>query len=290
MPDKPTVDDPADPYPTATPSPAPPARYWPSTDKLKPGDQVAGYVIRDELGEGGMGVVYRAHDPTLKRDVALKMILDHGSLSAQEQSRFLQEAQVIAQLQHPHIVQIFASGSADGRPYFVMEFIAGGSLTRRLERKPQPPLPAARLVMLLARTVQASHEKNILHRDLKPSNILLAPVHAEMPGLNTVWGCPKIADFGLAKRLDQGPALTASGAALGTPVYMAPEQVRGRHADIGFPTDVYGLGGILYELLVGRPAFFGETAFEVMDRVVNQPPDAPGRRGPRSPRSWSRSA
>jgi HSP90 family molecular chaperone len=248
---------------------------WPETDKLQPGQEVGGYQIVNQVGEGGMGVVYRAHDSTLKRDVALKVILDRGSLTAQEQSRFLQEAEIIARVQHQHIVQIYAYGNVNGRPYYAMEYVAGGSLAKRLARKPQSPTAAARLVMLLARAVQASHDQNILHRDLKPSNVLLAPAQPKMPGLNTKWGCPKLADFGLAKRLDQEGRLTISGAAVGTPVYMAPEQARGRHTDIGFATDVYGLGAILYEMLAGRPPFAGATPFEVMERVVNEAPAAP---------------
>jgi serine/threonine protein kinase len=225
-----------------------------------------------------MGVVYKARDQDLKRVVALKMIRAEG-LSANGLLRFRAEAESIARLRHPHIVQVFTTGSQAGRPFFVMEYLDGGSLAGQVHGRPQPPRDAARLVLLLARAVHAVHQQGILHRDLKPANVLLA-APADEPALNTAWGYPKVADFGLARQVDQVNPLTATGQAVGTPAHMAPEQVRGEPGALGPTTDVYSLGTILYELLAGRRPFHAESHFQLTEQIVHQPATPPSRGQP----------
>ncbi len=233
--------------------------------------EVPGFEILGVLGRGGMGVVYKARDQTLKRVVALKMILVGSHASAEQIARFRAEAEAVARLQHPHIVQIYSSGAHAGQPYFALEFVSEGSLSKQLHGQPQPPREAARLVLLLARAVHAAHQQGIVHRDLKPSNVLLAPP-ADEPALYTAYGCPKIADFGLAKLQQTGDGLTGSHCILGTPSYMAPEQATGKTREVGPPADIYALGAILYELLTGRPPFQGDSMLDTLEQVRSRPP------------------
>jgi WD40 repeat protein/tRNA A-37 threonylcarbamoyl transferase component Bud32 len=214
-----------------------------------------------ELGRGGMGVVYKARQTRLNRLVALKMILAGGHAGEAELARFRTEAEAVASLQHPNVVQIHEVGESDGTPYFSLEFCEGGSLADKLDGTPWPPQPAALLVETLARAVQAAHGRGIVHRDLKPANVLL-----------TADGQPKITDFGLAKRLDQGSGQTRTGAVLGTPSYMAPEQAGGRGKEVGPPADIYALGAILYELLSGRPPFKAATPLDTILEVISEEP------------------
>ncbi len=179
--------------------------------------RIPGYEVEAVLGRGGMGIVYKAQHLRLHRPVALKMLLAGGYAGPEEQERFMREAEAVAGLRHPNIVQVHDVGDHDGRPYFTMEFVEGGSLARRTAGKPQPARLATDLVATLAKAVQVAHQGGIVHRDLKPANILL-----------TADGTPKIADFGLARRFENGPALTLSGARVGTPSYMAPEQALGK--------------------------------------------------------------
>src|SRR5262249_13848210 len=202
-------------------------------DRAKGGESlmVAGYEVLDELGRGGMGVVYKARHLGLNRTVALKMVLSAAHASAQELARFRLEAEAVARLQHTNIVQVFEVGEEDGRPFLSLEFVEGGSLDRRLRRHPQPPQAAARLVGQIARAVRSDHERGRVHRDPKPVNILLATPGADPAVISTaarvaddLYGVPKVSDFGLAKKLDGDSGQTQSGEVLGTPSYMAPEQ------------------------------------------------------------------
>jgi serine/threonine protein kinase len=226
---------------------------------------VPGYELLHELGRGGMGVVYLARQVSLKRLVALKMVLSGAWPKSAERARFHLEAEALAHLQHPNIVQIYEIGECQGIPYFSLEFVDGGTLKQKLASRPQPAREAAALVEILARATHAAHQRGIVHRDLKPTNILLNRD-----------GTPKIADFGLAKRLNK-EGHTRTGAILGTPCYMAPEQAAGRRKEIGPATDVYALGVTLYEMLTGQPPFSAATALDTMQQVRFQEPVPPSR-------------
>jgi serine/threonine-protein kinase len=227
-----------------------------------------GYELLEELGRGAIGVVYKAWEPSLKRYVALKMLLRGESASADEVTRFRTEAQAAAGLSHPGIVPVYQVGERDGRVYFSMEYVAGTTLAARAAAGPLPPAEAARLVAAIARAVHHAHEAGILHRDLKPSNVLL-----------DADGRPLVTDFGLAKQVAGGASLTGTGAIVGTPSYMAPEQAEG-HA-VGRAADVYSLGAILFELLTGRPPFQAASVVEVLLRVRTEEPVSPRQLNPR---------
>lgn len=237
-----------------------------------PTPSVPGYVITAVLGRGGMGVVYKANHLALNRIVALKMVLTGGHAGPAERARFRTEAEAVARLQHPNIVQIHEVGEADGHPYCALEFVKGGTLAGKLNGKPLPPREAAHLVEVLSRAMQAAHDRYVVHRDLKPANILL-----------TSDGTPKITDFGLARHTDSDHGHTQAGAVMGTPAYMAPEQASGRTREAGPTVDVYALGAILYECLAGRPPFQGATAIEILDRVRTEEPVPPSRIGAKAP-------
>ena len=261
-----------------------------------------GYVLLGELGRGGMGVVYQARQVGLNRLVAIKMILAAHHAGAHEVARFRKEAEAAARLQHPHIVQIYAIGEHAGLPYFSLEYVNGGSLAQRLNGAPQPPGEAAALVETLARAVHYAHTCGIIHRDLKPANILLqkseirnpkSEKHSEVSDfgfrisdleLRISNSTPKVTDFGLAKQLDTAGSQTQSGAVMGTPSYMAPEQAAGEPRAIGPAADVYALGAVLYEMLTGRPPFRGTSAFDTLDQLRLQEPVPPRRLQPRLPR------
>jgi serine/threonine-protein kinase len=234
---------------------------------------VAGYEIVGTLGKGGMGIVYKARQTKLGRLVALKMVLSEGAASPVERSRFRREAEATARLQHPNIVQIYQLGEHDGCPYFVLELVEGGSLAERLRGTPLMVRSAAELVLLLARAVQHAHERGVLHRDLKPANVLLGAD-----------GAPKIADFGVARRLDLDQGQTRTGAIVGTPSYMAPEQAEGQVHDLGPATDVYALGAILYECVTGRPPFKAPSVLETLEQVRTHDPARPTALQPGLPR------
>jgi serine/threonine protein kinase len=225
---------------------------------------IEGYTIHETVGRGGMGVVYRATQQALQRTVALKMILSGANASPDERTRFRTEAEAVARLQHPNIVQIYEVGERGGCPYVALEYVAGGSLAQLTAGKPLPPRRAAQLVLDLARAVEHAHSQGVIHRDLKPANVLLTPD-----------GTPKIADFGLAKRLDAEISHTQTGAVFGSPSYMAPEQAEGKPRLIGTATDVYALGAILYELLTGRPPFLGASFLETLEQVRHHDPAPP---------------
>ena len=235
--------------------------------------RIPGYELQEVLGRGGVGVVYKARHLRLNRPVALKMLLVGPYARPEELERFLREAEAVAGLHHANIVQVHDVGDLDDQPYFTMEFVEGGSLAQKLTGAPQPARQAAALVVTVAQAIHAAHQRGIVHRDLKPGNILV-----------TADGTPKITDFGLARRLDDGSGLTVSGTPVGTPSFMAPEQARGQKKATGPGTDVYALGAILYELLTGRPPFRGETATETMLQVISRDPVPPSLLNPKVPR------
>jgi formylglycine-generating enzyme required for sulfatase activity len=267
----PTKPDPSRPHATGDPD-ATVTYLRPSFGSTASGDPrgtgsilpaIPGYVMEGELGRGGMGVVYRARQAQLNRPVAIKMILGGKYTDAMAQARFVVEAEVIAAIQHPHVVQVFEFGRHDDEPYFVLEYVGGGSLADRLKAAgPFAPRDAATMVAKLADGIAAAHQKGVVHRDLKPANVLL-----------TEAGEPKITDFGLAKvgRSDR----TVTGMVIGTANYMSPEQAAGKTHEVGTPADVYALGAILYELTTGRRPFRGDAAMETIQQVLTQEPKRP---------------
>src|SRR5262245_4431739 len=259
---------------------------------------VPGHEILGVLGEGGMGVVYKAVQTAVGRVVALKMIRG-GSGSANQRARFRAEAEAAAKLTHPGIARVYEFGECAGALYFTLEFCDGGSLANKLDGTPWHPAAAARLAEMLADAVAAAHKLGIVHRDLKPGNILLASPHGSDGGtvtdpsartfryaaLRAPHGAvPKVADFGISKRLDSPDGPTATGAVVGTPSYMSPEQASGESKRVGPPADVYALGAVLYELLTGRPPFKAQGVLETLDLVRHQEPVAVRDLNPACPR------
>jgi tetratricopeptide (TPR) repeat protein len=234
---------------------------------------VSGYEILGELGRGGMGVVYQARQVQLNRLVALKMVLAGKHAGPEEVARFRTEAEAIARLPHPNIVQIYEVGEHGGLPFFSMEYCGGGSLERKPGTAPLPSTEAAGLVQTLARAIHAAHGKGVVHRDLKPANVL-----------RTEDGALKISDFGLAKQVEVQQGQTHSGATVGTPSYMAPEQAQGHSKQVGAAADVYALGAILYDLLTGRPPFLGATPVDTVLQVIAADPVPVRRLQPKVPR------
>jgi serine/threonine-protein kinase len=222
-----------------------------------------GYELVERLGSGGMGSVYLARDQATERLVAMKFLHHPGDPDAVD--RFLLELRVLAQLDHGNIVRVLASDFLRASPFFTMEYLPGGSLSRALDlAAPLPVDRAVRLIRAVAGAVAAAHAKGVIHRDLKPSNVLLAAD-----------GTPKVADFGLAKRLGHDDQLTQASGALGTARYMPPEQVSRKNGEVGPWSDVYGLGATLYHLLTGRPPFSGDTSEETIVRVLSESPPRP---------------
>jgi serine/threonine-protein kinase len=235
------------------------------TEKVAPpqvieaGQEFGNYELLKEIARGGMGVVYKARQKSLDRIVAVKMILPGPKAKAEDLERFRLEAEATARLQHSNIVTVYEVGEINGQPFYSMDFIDGLSLSQKLAQGPVPGRQAARWAMTVARALQHAHSHGILHRDIKPSNILLDSMEE-----------PHVTDFGLAKRLGAASDYTRSGAIMGTPSYMAPEQAAGRTKELGPAVDVYGLGAVLYELLTGRPPFRSETPLDTVRYVLEQ--------------------
>ena len=237
----------------------------------------ASYEILEEIGRGGMGVVYKARQVALNRFVALKMVRAVDASNQELLARFRSEARAVASLHHPHIVQVYDFGEHDGLPFLAMELIEGGTLAARLHGYPWPARAAAELMIKLAEAVQFAHDHHVIHRDLKPANVLIA---SDKEGLDV-----KITDFGLGKFFhDEMSPHTKTGAFLGTPSYMAPEQASGRTQDVGPATDVYSLGAMLYELLTGRPPFCGSSPMEILQQLTTSEPISVHRLAPHTPR------
>jgi WD40 repeat protein len=230
------------------------------------------YELLEELGRGGMGVVYRARQVSLDRPVAVKMILAGPYASEEFLLRFRSEAETIAQLRHAGIVGIYEVGEHEGQPYYAMEYVPGPTLAEQVRSGPLPPREAAWMLAAVARAIQHAHDLGVLHRDLKPSNILLDE-----------HGQPHVTDFGVAKRLGDDPGFTLTGQTLGTPAYIPPEQISARRGAVTVRSDVYALGAILYHLLTGRAPFRGETPADALRAVVEQEPPAPRSRNPAIP-------
>jgi WD40 repeat protein len=266
--------------PTGPPDPGAPAAGLPS--------ELGRFQIRRELGRGGFGIVLLAYDPQLRRDVALKVPKADALLEPESRQRFLREARAAAALDHPHLVPVYEAGEAGSLCYLASAYCPGPTLAQWLRGRsePVPTREAAALVATLAEAVEHAHARGVVHRDLKPGNVLLQTDGLQPGGLGT----PKITDFGLAKQLAVGPdssgaaSMTQSGAIVGTPCYMAPEQAAGQSARVGQAADVYALGVILYELLTGRPPFVAETPLETLLQVQIDEPVPPGRLRGKLPR------
>ncbi len=226
--------------------------------------QFGEYELLEEIGRGGMGIVYRAVQKSLQRVVAVKMLLRRDLASQADLTRFRSEAEAAAQLDHPGIVSIFEVGEYKGHPFYSMRYIEGTTLAKRLEAGPIPPREGAQILLRVAEAVQAAHVRGVLHRDLKPSNILI-----------DLAGKPHVSDFGLAKRLEGNQTMTHTGAILGTPCYMSPEQAAGSRGDVGPVSDVWSLGAILYQVLVDRPPFQASSPMDTLLAVLEVDPPLP---------------
>lgn len=231
------------------------------------------YELLEEIGRGGMGIVYRARQQSLNRVVAIKRLLAGGFSTSQNEARFRAEAEAAAKLAHPHIVSVYEVGSLDGQPYFSMQLVQGTTLSERLAAGPMPPREAAAMLAKVCRAIHYAHQQGVLHRDLKPSNILIDQV-----------GEPHVSDFGLAKQIEGPESLTRSGAVLGTPSYMPPEQAAGNRGELGPASDVYSLGAILYQMLTGRPPFQAASPVDTVLLVLEQDPLPPRLVNPKADR------
>lgn len=245
---------------------------WPEAVVTLP-CRFAGYELLEEIGRGGMGIVYRARQVNLDREVAVKMILRGPLASGEDRRRFRVEAEATARLEHPNIVSVYEVGESRAGPYFSMKYIRGRTLSSLVASQPLPPRKAARILRAVARGIDYAHQHGILHRDLKPSNILVDQ-----------HGQPLVTDFGLAKRTGQVAVITQTGDILGTPAYMAPEQAAGDRGQVGPASDVYSLGAILYHMLTGRPPFQAASTVDTLLMVLEQDPVPPRMLNPHADR------
>lgn len=245
---------------------------WPEAVVTLP-CRFAGYELLEEIGRGGMGIVYRARQVGLDREVAVKMILRGPLASGVDRQRFRVEAEATARLEHPHIVPVYEVGESRSGPYFSMKYIRGRTLSSLLASQPLPPRKAARILAAVARGIDFAHQHGILHRDLKPSNILVDQ-----------HGQPLVTDFGLAKRTSHRSVITQTGDILGTPAYMAPEQAAGDRGQVGPASDVYSLGAILYHMLTGRSPFQAASTVDTLLMVLEQDPVPPRMLNPQADR------
>ncbi len=244
-------------------------RRRPSTEHFVPGVSplpaiLGDYELIEEIGRGGMGVVYRATQQSLGRTVAIKMLLRRDLATAVDIQRFHSEAEAAAQLDHPGIVSVYEVDEWDGHPFYSMQYIEGTTLARRLAEGPMSAREAARMLAVVADAVEDAHAHGVLHRDLKPSNILIDRE-----------GRPHVSDFGLAKRIEADATVTHTGAIVGTPCYMAPEQAAARRGDVGTTSDVWSLGAILYQTLTGRPPFRAANPMDTLLAVLETDPPMP---------------
>jgi serine/threonine-protein kinase len=240
---------------------------------MKPGTTIGYYKVVEEIAKGGMGTVYRAHDRALDRDVALKFLLspeEDEELKPDDMKRFKREARVTARLRHPHIVAILGAGAHEGRPFIVMDLIEGHTLADEIgEKGAFNQARAARIAWKLAEALQYAHEQGILHRDVKPENVLMTPA-----------GEPVLTDFGVGKAMGRDTSITVTGEIAGTPIYMPPEQATARSDLIGPRSDIYALGGTLYEMLTGQPPVKGKRVMEILEQVLNKAPETPSQLNP----------
>jgi serine/threonine protein kinase len=223
--------------------------------------QIGDYELVEVIGRGGMGVVYRALQMSLNREVAVKMIQENRPLNPENRNRFFTEAEATARLQHPCIVPVYDVSEHEGQPYFSMQLIRGQTLAERLQKGPLPQRLAAKIMAEVSRGIGFAHSQGILHRDIKPSNIMIDENDRV-----------RVTDFGLAKLVDSHDSLTRTGATVGTPSYMAPEQAAGRSGQIGPRSDVYALGAVLYHLLVGRPPLIADSPIQLAMQILEQEP------------------
>ena len=265
--------------PAGEPLPAGDAATEEGPEQASMGFSVPGHRILSVLGRGGMGIVYKSWQVSLRRLVAVKVLDAGAGADPRSAARFRTEAEAAARFHHPNIIQVYELGEFEGLDYLVIEYAAGGSLRDRIDGSPQDPRESARMLEILAHAVHYAHQCGIVHRDLKPANVLLSED-----------GVPKVADFGLAKLLEYSEGPTRSGDLLGTPSYMAPEQAMGRPDEITPATDIYALGVILYEMLTGQTPFRGATPLSTIEQIATQDPTPPGRLRRRCPATWRRSA
>ena len=257
-----TIFEPARSEPPALAAPPAPGGFVPGVTPLPA--SFDDYEMLEEVGRGGMGIVYRARQKSLDRIVAVKMLLRRDLATAADLARFRSEAEAAARLDHPGIVSIFEVGECGGHPFYSMRFIEGTTLAKRLAAGDVPTREAATILARVAEAVDAAHRGGVLHRDLKPSNILIDAA-----------GKPHVSDFGLAKRIEADQDVTHTGAILGTPCYMSPEQAAGSRGDVGPPSDVWSLGAILYQTLTGRPPFQAANPMDTLLAVLESDPPVP---------------